>query len=174
LTYIWTVSDTGNGDGVVAPGEFALLTLWAHMDPRATGFAGSIYDIAGDASWQQGTVEGYHHRLSDFGDVWIEPDNSIRLIESFQLPLAFNPNFDASNPIELFSLWWSPAAYEPDVIEVGDLNHLNHDVYTDDFGTSVAYQGVPGVAHFRVVPAPATATVPAAAAWAAAFVRRRR
>jgi hypothetical protein len=41
------------------------------------------------------------------------------------------------------------------MVEVGDANHLNNEVYTDEFGTSVPYEGIPGVARFTVaIPAP--------------------
>lgn len=34
MTISWTVSDTGNGDGIIEPGESALLTMSADMNPR--------------------------------------------------------------------------------------------------------------------------------------------
>ncbi|HZW09352.1 MAG TPA: hypothetical protein VFF69_05555 [Phycisphaerales bacterium] len=38
-----------------------------------------------------------------------------------------------------------------------DANHLNNDIYTDTFGTSVSFQQAPSEgAVIRVIPAPAT------------------
>ncbi|MBK7405423.1 MAG: PEP-CTERM sorting domain-containing protein [Phycisphaerales bacterium] len=159
LTYSWTVGDTGNNDGFIDVGESAVLTLWGSMDPGATGFAGSIYDIVGDSEWSAGTVDSYTNMLKALTDDGaMQGDNSITGIESFQLPPLFNPNFDASNPIKLYSLQWTPSAYAGQTVGVGDTNHLNNDVYTDTFGSSVPYTGVAGKASFDVanVPAPAS------------------
>ncbi len=157
LTYSWNVSDTGNGDGVIEPGESALLTMIGTMDPGATGFAGSIYDIVGVSNWDTGTVDAYENHLDALtGPGNLQGNNDILTIESFQLPPLFNPDFDASNPITLYSITWTPSDYTARTVEVGDTNHLNNDVYTDTFGTSVPYTGVSGVASFNVVPAPAS------------------
>ncbi|MBK7405422.1 MAG: PEP-CTERM sorting domain-containing protein [Phycisphaerales bacterium] len=159
LTYSWTVGDTGNNDGFIDVGESAVLTLKGTMAPGKTGFAGSIYDIAGDAEWSAGVVNAYTNMLkalTDDGDK--QANNSITGIESFQLPPLFNPNFDASNPVTLYKITWTPSAYAGQTVTVGDTNHLNNDVYTDTFGSSVSYTGVAGKASFNVanVPAPAS------------------
>jgi hypothetical protein len=157
LTYSWSVSDTGNGDGIIEQGEAALLTMIGTMDPGATGIAGTIYDIVGLNNWDTGTVsENTNHlaALTDHGQ--LQGNGDIMLIESFQLPPAFNPDFDPSNPITLYTLTWTPNDYTNRIVSVGDSNHLNNDVYTDDFGTSVAYTGVTGTVEFSVVPAPAS------------------
>jgi hypothetical protein len=160
MTITWDVSDTGNGDGVVEPGESAVATMYAAMDPGATGFAGSIYDIAGDALWQAGTLNSYDNFLDALtNDGTLGAGNSITGIESFQLPPLFNPNFDASNPIALYQVVWTPADYTAALVGFGSQNHLNFDVYTDDFGTSVPYTGdvFPGI--IKVIPAPASLAV---------------
>jgi hypothetical protein len=157
LTYSWSVSDTGNGDGKIEPGESALLTMTGTMDPGATGFAGSIFDIVGVSNWDTGTVDVYENHLDALtGPGDLQGNNDILTIEAFQLPPLFNPDFDASNPITLYSITWTPADYTARTVTVGDTNHLNNDVYTDDFGTSVPYDGVAGQATFDVVPAPAS------------------
>jgi len=157
LTYSWSVSDTGNGDGLIEPGESALLTMVGTMDPGATGFAGSIYDIVGIQNWDTGTVDVYENHLDALtGPGNLQGNNDILTIESFQLPPLFNPDFDASNPITLYTITWTPADYSSRLVQVGDTNHLNNDVYTDDFGTSVPYDGVTGMAEFNVIPAPAS------------------
>ncbi len=157
LTYSWSVSDTGNGDGVIEPGESALLTMSGTMDPGATGFAGSIFDIIGVSNWDTGTVDAYENMLDALtGPGNLQGNNDITGIEAFQLPPLFNPQFDASNPITLYKITWTPSDYSARTVDVVDGNHLNNDVYTDTFGTSVPYQGVTGRASFQVVPAPAS------------------
>ena len=160
LTYSWSVGDTGNNDGLIEPGESAVLTMRGAMDPAATGFAGSIYDIAGIANWDTGAVASYTNflkALTDDGN--LQPNGDITGIESFQLPPLFNPTFDASNPVQLYEIVWTPNDYAPRSVQVGDANHLNNDVYTDTFGSSVSYQGIAGVASFNVVPTPASAAL---------------
>jgi hypothetical protein len=155
MTISWTVSDTGNGDGIIEPGESAVLSMWAEMDPGATGFAGSIYDITG-TGLDTGTMDVYDNLLDALtDDGQLQGDNSITGIESFQLPPLFNPNFDASNPIELYNITWTPSDYTTRTIS-GGTTHVNFDVYTDDFGTNVGYDGVVNGFSFRVVPAPAS------------------
>jgi hypothetical protein len=153
----WTVGDTGNNDGVIDVGESALLDMWAQMDPGAVGFAGSIYDISGDGEWAAGTLDSYDNLLDALtNDGTLGGGNSITNIESFQLPPLFNPNFDASNPIHLYSMRWTPTSYAGQSVSGSSGNHLNFDVYTDDFGTSVPYTGDVSGFTFRVAPAPAS------------------
>ncbi|MDQ7013305.1 MAG: hypothetical protein Q9O74_05335 [Planctomycetota bacterium] len=158
MTYQWTVT-TDNGGTNLEPGESAYLTLTATMDPEVTGFAGTIFDIRGIENWNTGSVDSYWNTFwaieSDNGD--LQSNNDITGIQSYQLPPAFNQDFIADNPVLLYQITWSTNDYTPRVIEVGDANHLNNDVYTDDFGTSVPYQGIPGTARFTVgIPTPGT------------------
>jgi len=72
-TWYWTVSDTGDGDGLIEPGESALLTLWMGFDPRQDQYGGGVawagpYNILGDAAWESGAVEARENRLGLFGD----------------------------------------------------------------------------------------------------------
>ncbi|MBK7405421.1 MAG: PEP-CTERM sorting domain-containing protein [Phycisphaerales bacterium] len=157
LTYTWSVGDTGNNDGIIEPGESAVLTMHGEMAPAGVGFAGSIYDIVGVENWDTGTVASYTNSLKALTDDGaLQGNNNITGIESFQLPPLFNPNFDASNPVKLYEIVWTPADYAARTIQVADANHLNNDVYTDTFGSSVAYQGLAGNAVFQVVPTPAS------------------
>lgn len=68
-TWFWTVSDTGDGDGLIEHTETALLTLSCGFDPPQPqdggGFAAAIYDIIGNEGWAQGTVESYTNLLTD-------------------------------------------------------------------------------------------------------------
>jgi hypothetical protein len=158
ITYSWSVSDTGNADGVIEPGEAALLTLSATMAPTPpVGFAGSIYDIIGGANWTTGTLSNLLNKVDTLatGPGTLN-GNDIMGIEAFQLPPFFNPNFNAANPIAIYSLTWTPADYTARVVGVTDANHLNNDVYVDTFGGSASYTGIAGAGSFNVVPAPAS------------------
>jgi hypothetical protein len=158
ITYYWDLNDTGSNTITIAPSETVLLRLWVSMDPQATGFAGSIYDILGIENWDTGTITRYENlygELTDDGD--LQPNNDILGIESFQLPPLFNPNFDGSNPLAIYEIEWTPDDYTARTVRVSDANHLNNSVYTDDFGTSVEYDQAPleGATIF-VIPAPAS------------------
>jgi hypothetical protein len=156
MTISWTYSDNGNFDGIIDDGETGIATMWALMEPGATGFAGSIFDINGDARWADGvsTFDNYLDELS--GDGTNHGNGNITGIEAFQLPVAFNPNFDASNPIAIGQATYKPNSYAGGVATFTSENHLNFDVYTDNFGTSVSYTGVVTPGAFTIVPAPAS------------------
>lgn len=172
MTFTWTVGDTGNNDGVIEPGENALLNLWATMEPGATGFAGSIYEIAGNSFWQAGTVVRYDNLLDDLtNDGTLGSGNHITNIESFQLPPLFNPLFDAANPIMLYEVEFAVYAYVPQTVQFTSANHLNADVYTDQFGSSVGYDVVIHDGSFWI---PAPCTLSSLGLAALAGVRRRR
>ncbi|MDQ7014256.1 MAG: PEP-CTERM sorting domain-containing protein [Planctomycetota bacterium] len=172
MTISWMVSDTGNGDGIIEPGESALLSMWAHMDPEATGFAGSIYDILGTGNFDTGTVDVYDNLLDGLtDDGTLVAGNDITGVESFQLPPAFNGDFIADNPIELYNITWTPNDYSGRTVS-GGTNHINFDVYTDSFGTSVPYTGDVSGFSFDVVPAPASVALLGLGGLVA--VRRRR
>jgi hypothetical protein len=159
MTMSWSVSDTGNGDGIIEAGESALLTMSAHMDPApATGYAGSIFDILGTSNWDTGSVDSYVNLIDSLatGPGTLGGNNDITGIESFQLPPFFNAEYDASNPIDIYTITWTPSDYSARDVSVGSANHANFSVYTDDFGTSAEYDGAVGGARFSVVPAPAS------------------
>ncbi|MBK7405420.1 MAG: PEP-CTERM sorting domain-containing protein [Phycisphaerales bacterium] len=157
MNIYWTVGDTGNNDGVIDAGESAVLNMYAEMVPGATGFAGSIYNIGGDAEWAAGNLDSYNNLLDALtNDGTAGANNSVNSIESFQLPPLFNPNFDASNPVHLYSMQWTPNSYAGQTVTGGSNGHLNFDVYTDTFGTSVGYTGNVTGFRFTVAPAPAS------------------
>ena len=160
MTYNWSVTDDGNGDGLIEPGESAMLTLSASMDPDQSGtdggFAGSIYEILGGTNWDTGVVAVHDNLLDALTDDGTLVGNDVTGIESFQLPLFFNPFFDASNPIDIYKITWTPNDYTARSVDVSDANHQNNDVYTDNFGTSIPYTAVINGANFQVVPAPAS------------------
>jgi hypothetical protein len=94
MTFSWTTADTGNGDAVLQPGESAVLTLWAGMEPEVVGFAGSIFDIVGNADWQLGTISGYENLVDslDTGPGTLHGDNSITGSRAFSCPRSSTPS----------------------------------------------------------------------------------
>lgn len=161
MTITWDITDTGDADGVITPGESAVLTMFAEMDPMQVGFAGAIYGIGGDADWQAGAIGSYQNLVDSLntGPGTLGAGNFITNIQNFQLPPFFNPNFDASNPIALYKIVWTPADYTPKNVGFGSIDHVNFDVYTDDFGTSTGYQGDVYSGLIKVIPAPASAAL---------------
>jgi hypothetical protein len=152
IEYCFAVADSHNGDGVIEPGEWASLTLIATMDPDQPdgGFAATIFDILGVSNWDTGTI-------SYNGNGALQANNDILGIEALQLPEMFNPQFDDSNPIAIYQFQWTPDNYTARWVEFTDANHIVNDVYTDPFGTSVAYEPEScGLGRFRVVPPPGT------------------
>jgi hypothetical protein len=171
MTFFWTTDDDGNHDGVLQPGETLVATLAAGMDPTPpVGYAGSIFDIAGDAEYQSGTLRSYSN-LIDSGWDSAGDDNSIRGIECFQLPPFFNPDFVAGNPVAIYRIEWRPDEYAPGSVGFWSENHQNAEVYTDEFGSSEAYEVVIEPGSMRIVPGPGGCLLLAlgGAAW-----RRRR
>ncbi|MCW5777637.1 MAG: hypothetical protein KIS87_14470 [Phycisphaeraceae bacterium] len=97
MHWSWTASDTGNGDGVISPGESALLSLYAEWGgPDAIGFAGSLFDVLGTELWATGglAVEAWNGAVVSLGDPVPQGNNDILAISAFQLPPFFNDGFD--------------------------------------------------------------------------------
>lgn len=157
VTYSWDVNESGSNTATIGPGEIISLRMWVLMEPEPTAFAGSIYDIAGLENWATGTIVRYENRLDDLtGPGDLQPNNDIWGIESFQLPPLFG-ECDPSNPIALYDIEWIPHDYTARTVRVSDVDHLNNDVYTDNFGSSEEYEQSPSEgAIIHIVPAPAT------------------
>lgn len=150
VCWYWTVSDTGNGDGVIDCGESALLTLWALANPANTGFADAIYDITGDGEWDKGTLDSWDNYLDALtGEGNPQPNNDIWAIQSYQLPQAFNPDFDPSNPIAVYHIQWTPNSYVGQTVTITN-GAPDAFIYTDQFGTQVLYTGDCGSIAFQV------------------------
>ena len=174
MTFSWTAEDTGNGDGVLQPGESAVLTLWAFMDPRPTAFGWSIYDIAGDGAWQsRGTIDRYENLVDDLGigPGELHADNSITDIEAFQLPPFFG-DVDPSNPLAMYEIVWTPTEYGHWAVGFWSENHRDAWVYTDNFGSAEEYDILLEPGSMQVVPAPGVLGVMVFAGLGA--LRRRR
>ena len=187
-TWFWTVSDTGNGDGIIEPDESALLTLWMAFDPPNHGFSlAGPYDIVGDDAWMDGVIRdadrtkrwpdgGFDNLLFfdvganlGFGD--LQADNSITGIEHFQLSEFMGPNYNRDNPIALFFLEWTPGSYDPRAVTI-DNGGPDAYIYTDHMGENILYRGTGGSVTFQVVPSPAAGPLLALAALG--VCRRRR
>ncbi len=179
-TWYWTVSDTGNGDGLVEPGESALLTLWVGFNPRQDQAGGGFawagpYDVVGNDTWAWGTVEQRLNLLDGHGGYdngTLDDDNSIRAIQHAQLPDLFQQGLmNSDNPIKLFFVRWTPSAYAKYAVEL-DNGGPDASIYTDVWGTNIPYSGAGGSVTFHIVPAPASAAAFGVCALAA--LRRRR
>ena len=139
---------------MLQPGETLVATLAAGMDPTPpVGYAGSIFDIAGDAQYEAGTLRSYSN-LIDSGWDQAGDDNSIRGIECFQLPPFFNPDFVADNPVAIYRIEWRPDGYTPGSVGFWSENHQIAEVYTDELGSSKGYGIVIEPGSMRIVPAP--------------------
>lgn len=175
----WVVTDTGDGDGLVEPGESVLLTLLLAFDPPQPQEGGGLgttefYDLLGNAAWEQGTIdqwEGFLCHLIDCGDV--QPNNDILGIRNSQSPLLFNNEFRPDNPIALYAIQWTPASYDGQIVAL-DNGGPDLFVYTDGFGSGLDYEGTGGFVSFRVVPAPATLLLVTCAGGMNVTTRRRR
>lgn len=178
-TWYWTVSDTGNGDGLIEPGESALLTLWLSFEPRQDQAGGGVafigpYDILGNDRWSLGSVEQHTNLLliGDGQDAGVLDDsNNIRGIEHFQYAKFLGAPFRADNPIDLVFLHWTPHDHKPGAVILENGAPDAH-IYTDIWGNTLLYAGAGGSVTFHVVPAPASA--PAFGLCALAALRRRR
>lgn len=176
-TWFWTVNDTGNGNGLIEPGESALLTLALSFDPRQDQFGGMFgdagpYDILGNAPWAAGHIEEFDNLVDDLGVPGVlDGENYIREIENFQYAVVWDTDNDTRNPIDLYFIRWTPAVYEPAIVTL-DNGGPDAWIYTDPYGERLLYTGQGGAVSFSVVPAPATAAL--AAIGAASWRRRRR
>ncbi|HRQ73654.1 MAG TPA: hypothetical protein PLU35_11555 [Phycisphaerales bacterium] len=177
MDWSWTVSDTGNEDGIIEPGEHALLTLMAEWGgPPPIWYAASFFDIVGISGWEDGTLlvaDGNDElgKLTNEDGV-PQSNNDILAIDTFQLPKFFNPNIWEGNPMAIYWIEWAPNGYSPRTVSGTSANHLYHSVYIDNFGTSVeATPTIEGFS-FQIVPAPGTLAI--AVACGVLAVRRRR
>ncbi len=187
MHWFWNVDVNGSPADtslpvLVGPGDDVLITLSAEWDPVGVGYAGSIFSIGvtqGDsrALFHEGTLDydqnnglGRNPALSslsaDNGTPYdANSDGSfdtLDQIDTFQLPPFFNPSFDNSNPMTVYSMRWTPAIYLFQGIVLSRVAAANgtftNDVYVDDFGSSVPYTPIDDQLTLRyIVPAPSSA-----------------
>ncbi len=161
--WFWTVSDTGDEDGFIEPGESALLSLWVGFDPHQVGFSeAGPYTVTGDSRWAAGTIDAFDNLLDPlgaFGDGTLDDStNTITDIQHFQLSPFFNMDYNHNNPIRLYSIRWTPASYRVGVIQL-ESDAPDPWIYTDDFGSRTLYSASGGFGTFTVIPTPATAVM---------------
>ncbi len=162
-TWSWTVSDTGNGDGVIEPGESALLTVWMSFEPRQDQFGGGYaqvgpYSILGNDAWAAGTLDEFVTGSQFSGFVpFVGEANNIHNVDHFQYPRWFGyGNYNSKNPVDLFFIRWTPREYTPRTVTL-DNGGPDAYIYTDEWGDRLLHSGADGFVEFSVVPAPASA-----------------
>ncbi|MCW5776515.1 MAG: hypothetical protein KIS87_08765 [Phycisphaeraceae bacterium] len=162
-TWYWTVSDTGNGDGVIEPGESALLTLWVSFEPRQDQYGGGYmqtgpYSITGGGTWAEGAIDAFENFSQFKGYVMtIDDSNNFHNVDHYQYARWWGyGEFVSKNPVDLFFIRWTPGEYSPDII-VLENGGPNMYVYTDEWGSYLLYSGIGGSVTFHIVPAPASA-----------------
>ncbi len=152
-------------------------TLWAEMGGSPlVGFAGSIFDInAGcedcDGFISNGMGNPTLGALSNNDGTQVGPEDII-VIDAFQLPPFFNAAYDASNPIWVYTLDITATAFNGSTFTLTSLNHLNHSVYTDDFGTSK--EATPTIDGLRITCVPTPASLGLIGLGGLVAARRRR
>ncbi len=152
MTFTWVITDNGDQDGIIEPGETGYAYLWTEMDPLRVGFAGTVFDLHHDGvGWFE------YASISDLLVTyqWGDGDSTVQDVAAFQVPPFFNPDFNYDNPIYIFYFGITPDDYTPHTISFYTDSHENW-VYTDEFGTSVEYDSIINGGSFRVVPAPAS------------------
>lgn len=190
---IWSLQIGGDaGDAVLnwAAGETtASFELWADIAPDVNGvdiigYAGSIFDLMASGGSAFGTIvaqdphgdgsPGVNEALDDQSATYIlDENNSFLAIETFQLPPAFNGNFDPSDPILVMSFDWVWDPSFPVVTEIfyETTNRINMDVYQSAIGGSAAWEAIETRAGFLLIPAPASLAI---FAFAGGIATRRR
>lgn len=157
ICWYWDLVDTAGNVGFVDVGESAHLALWASFDPINHGFSqAGPYNITGDAEWANGTVDAFNNLLFlIYGYGTLGSGNNIAGIENFQLNELFNPGYRDENPIQLYSIEWTPDRYAGQFATITN-NAPDAYIYTNGLGSSVLYSGDPdcGPFTFQVLPAP--------------------
>jgi hypothetical protein len=157
ICWEWELVDTAGNTGFVDGGESAILKLWGSFDPINHGFAqAGPYDITGDTEWANGTVDAFSNDLFfSVGFGTLGAGNSITGIENFQLNELFNSGYRDENPIQVYTIEWTPDRYEGQFATITNSSPDAY-VYTNDLGASELYTGDPdcGAITFQILPAP--------------------
>jgi hypothetical protein len=176
---------------VVTGGDHVEIDLWADFDPYGAGFAAAHFAVrTGDEFFALGPVNtdpsdgyGLNGNLDGLGEqgmlVDSNGDGAIDAIDGilpFQLPHAFNSEYDFSDPIRIYGLGWTPsdAPTSRIVLLHGPTlggESLNR-VYLDAFGRFSDYGSVADMLVF--IPCPSGAVVILAGAVIAIRRNRRR
>lgn len=177
VNYSWTVSDTGNADGVIEPGEQGLFTLTGQIVASpGSYFAGSIFNVMNTGGLETGSFTALTRNsalgMNPMGDGAADPLGNISAIDVYQLPTALNPGADTGNPVTLYTVQWQPGDYTPR--QVGGMDvHVTTQIYDGPMAFAATdAAGVGGSFVAQVVPAPGAVALLAAAGLTA--VRRGR
>ena len=191
VTFSFVVSGDA-ADGVIDLGageSTATIQLWADLDPDVNGndilgWGGSIFDLLGGGISGGGTIvaadpegdgnPGVNEKLDDlsFDGYTLDANNSFILIETFQLPLAFNGNFEDSDPVLIIEFDWVSDGATLGDVTYGSANRINMDIYFSALGGTLGWASVEAETGFEVIPAPASLALLGLAGFAA--TRRRR
>ncbi len=178
INWTWTVSDTGNADGIIEPGEHGIFSLSAQIVGGMPGahFAGSIFNVQNLGGLETGTFTSMSRNaalsINPMGGGTADPLGNINMIDVYQLAFMLNPGAAMDNPIHVFTAYWTPDDYTPRMLS-GSTIHLSSKIYADMF--SVTDTDVPssgGMLMAQVVPSPGAAALLGLAGLTAA--RRRR
>lgn len=150
----------------------ATVQLWADLNPDVNGndvlgWGGSIFDLIGGGISAGGTVvaadidgdgsAGVNEKLDDLSvDYTMDANNSFFAIETFQLPLAFNGNFEASDPVLVMEFDWISDGATLGMVDYSTANRLNMDIYFSALGGTIGWNALESQTRFSVVPAPAS------------------
>ncbi|MFG0243038.1 MAG: GC-type dockerin domain-anchored protein [Phycisphaerales bacterium JB054] len=152
--YLWTITDTGDGDGCIEPGEEAAIGLDVVWGPPAVAFAYSNCDVIGIEGWDDGVVidASTWYCSEGFGVPPLVADNNdILAIENFQLPGFFNCGCCGlpTNPTPQLRLRWQPSSYFARTVTILPVNFQDFwdwgdpvpdqiRLYVDGFGNTIA------------------------------------
>lgn len=171
----FTMNQSANA---IAEGGSVDVEIWADMSPDVNGddvlgYAGSIFDLLNTGGAGLGGITAFEIAplLAAQSPDPIIGDDDVTGIETFQLPPAFNGDFDASDPILVATFTWTSTGGFGDVGYTQG-NRQNMDVYFTALGGSQAWDAIDGVGAWTVVPAPSTLALLGLGGFAA--TRRRR
>ena len=139
VTFSIEIGDTGNGDGLIEPGERAIFTAWAELDPgigatvmhctstscfpaQVQAIGGAQFDVVPLQAGNTGTFIEWQltpslNALNMHGQ---SMDHGIINIGAAQISLV-NP--DQRNPIPLWTATWEPSNYLARTVAFGTRPH---------------------------------------------------
>jgi len=176
-----SVSDTGNGDGIIEPGESALLTVSALMvdlpgGGTLYGYGGSVLDLPGGDGTGDVSAWTIHNNLADIvGDTTIDNGEFLSNVSTLQLDFT---GVVTDNPIALITFRWDTTDYSARVVgyrtDLTPSGGVVGVLVKNDKGKVVSenWPGFEGEGLFLVVPTPASMAILGLGGLAA--TRRRR
>jgi len=159
------LGDTGNNDGVVEPGESAVLNIQTRMDWDGTGFplvafGGTIIDVLGGDGTGDASYTILNSLADIVGDTTVDSGENLRNMGFLQLDFT---GYTTDNPIDLARVVWDPQgdysarsvsyrlSLEPSLGLIGVLVRNNKGKIVSE-----SWPGTEASVTFDVVPAPAS------------------